>query len=304
MSKTLRAHLALFIVNALYGAGHLIAKGVMPDFISPAAFIFLRVACAVTFFWIIYVISGREKIDRKDLVRFLLCGLFGVALNQMCFFHGLSLSSSINSGIIMTMNPLMVLLLASIFLKDTLTPKKIVGIALAATGAIALTLNSGSISQDSMLGDLLLFINAISYAVYLIISKPLTKKYSPLTVITYVFSFGLFFVSIYPPSISQFSEIEFSQIPSDVWAKIAYVVFGITITAYLLTLYGLRRLKASATSSYIYFQPLFVIVFSYLFFYFNFTADYTGAINVFKISSMLLILGGVWLSTKESNKND
>lgn len=304
MSKTFWAHCALFLVNALYGASHLLAKGVMPDYLSPAAFILFRVSCAVVLFWFVYLLSGREKIARKDWVRLALCGLFGVALNQLCFFHGLNWSSSINSGVIMTLNPLLVLVLAALFLREKITLRKTLGIGIAALGAVALTLSGNNWTSNAYYGDLLLLVNATSYAIYLTLSKPLTKKYKPLTLITYVFSFGVLFISIYPPSWIELRAVNFQRLPTEIWWKITYIVLGITFIAYLLTMFALKQLKASATSAYIYFQPLFVLVFSYLFLYLGVVEDYTAQITPFKIVSMLLILMGVWLTTRESSKND
>lgn len=302
MGQNIKAHLAIFFVNALYGAGHLIAKGVMPEYLSAASFIWLRVSSAVILFWLLLSLKGLERIAWKDVPHFIACGFFGVALNQLCFFHGLELSSAINSGIIMTLNPMIVLILAAIFLREKITVRKLFGIVLAAGGAIFLTLNGGSFSKDSIFGDLLLLINATSYAVYLIISKPLTQKYKPLTVITWVFTFGWFFVSAFPGAARGFFDVSWSSLPTMIWSKIIYIVLGITFLAYLMTIYALKYLKASSTSSYIYFQPLFVIVFSYLFYYLSLTEDYTGAITFSRIAAMMFILFGVWLSTRESYK--
>ena len=110
--KDLKAHFALFFVNVLYGASHILAKGIMPTYISPNVFILFRVVGASLLFWLLYISLGREKVDRKDFGLLALCGLFGVALNQLFFFHGLNLSSAFNSGIIMAMNPIMVGILA------------------------------------------------------------------------------------------------------------------------------------------------------------------------------------------------
>lgn len=299
-----KAHFALFFVNALYGASHVLAKGVMPNFLTPSVFIFMRVFFATLLFFTVKRFFVLEKIERIDLLRFAFCGLFGVAINQLFFFHGLNLSSAINSGIIMTINPIMVLILAAIFLKEKLTFAKIAGITLAATGAILLTLNGGKFNFISIRGDVFLFLNAFSYAIYLIISKPLMKKYSPLTVISYVFLFGLFFVCIYPPTLSELGTTNFAIIPFGIWVKIIYVIVGITFVAYLLTMYGLKHLNASATSSYIYFQPVMVILFSYLFFHMGIADDQTKTITAIKIGLMCMIFLGIWLtSSKLSLKN-
>lgn len=165
-------------------------------------------------------------------------------------------------------------------------------------------LSGNNWTSNAYYGDLLLLVNATSYAIYLILSKPMTKKYKPLTLTTYIFSFGVLFISSYPPSWSELLAVNFQQLPSAIWWKITYIVLGITFIAYLLTMFALKQLKASATSAYIYFQPLFVVVFSFLFLYLGVVEDYTAQITPFKIVSMFLILIGVWLTTRESSKND
>lgn len=292
-----RAHLALFLVNTLYGASHVIAKGVMPAFLTPSVFILFRVLGATVLFWLVKCFLPKEKIARKDLGLLALCGLFGVAINQLFFFHGLNLSSSINSGIIMTVNPILVILLAYVLLKEKITSSKIAGILLGASGAVLLTIAGGTGQGDSMLGDAFLFINALSYAVYLVIAKPLMKKYSPLTVITYVFTFGLLFVLLYPPTITETMRTSFGTLPMDIWLKIAFVVIGVTFFTYLLTMYGLKYLSPSVSSAYIYLQPVLVIFFAILLSYLGLAADYTGTITWEKIGYMAMIFAGVWLTS-------
>lgn len=299
--KYWKAHLSLFLVNTLYGASHVLAKCVMPHYLTPSVFILFRVLGATLLFWLINLFLPYQKIEKKDFGLLILCGLFGVAINQLCFFHGLNLSSSINSGIIMTVNPILVLLLAYFFLKEKLTLAKILGILLGSVGAILLTLAGGTGKGDSMLGDLFLFINALSYAVYLIIAKPLMKKYSPLTVITYVFTFGLIFVLLYPPTLIELGTTRFSSIPTNIWWKINYVVIGVTFLTYLLTMYGLKYLSPSISSAYIYLQPVLVIFFAVFLCYLGLSADYTHTITWLKAGYMLLIFSGVWLTTRSKN---
>lgn len=292
-----KAHLALFLVNALYGASHILAKGVMPTYLTPNVFILLRVSGATLLFWIVSSFLPREKIAKKDYPLLIASGLFGVTINQLFFFHGLNLSSSINSGIIMTMNPILVVILAYFLLKEKITVLKIGGIILGSMGAILLTLTSAKITGDSALGDLFLLINALSYAVYLVIVKPLMKTYSPLTVITYVFTFGLGFILLFPPTISDLFITNFEMIPTDAWIKITYIIVGVTFLTYLLTMYGLKYLSPSVSSSYIYFQPVLVIFFAVYFSYIGIAEDYTDTITFEKMGYMLLIFLGVGLTS-------
>jgi len=115
--RILKAHFALFFVNALYGANHILAKGVMPAYLTPNVFILLRVVGATILFWVIKLLFFKERVQRQDLFLLAICGFFGVAANQLFFFHGLNLSSAMNSGIIMTLNPIMVAVLAFFVLK-------------------------------------------------------------------------------------------------------------------------------------------------------------------------------------------
>ncbi|MFA7272247.1 MAG: DMT family transporter [Crocinitomicaceae bacterium] len=296
--QNLRAHLALFLVNTFYGANHVIAKGIMPTILTPNVFIFLRVAGATALFWLIRLFSKtREKIERKDFLRLAACGLFGVAINQLFFFHGLNLSSAINSGIIMTLNPIIVVILSYFILKEAITTYRVAGIMLGATGAILLTISSSSSNAKMALGDVFLLINAVSYAIYLVIAKPLMMKYKPLTVITYTFVFGFLIILLFPPTIRDVLQTDFSLLTGVVLGKVLYVIICVTFLAYLLTMYSLSKVSPSVSSAYIYLQPVMVIFFAIFFAYIGFTADYTDTITAQKIFYMILIFVGVYITS-------
>ncbi len=298
------AHIALFVVNMLYGASHILAKGVMPNYLTPSVFILFRVFGAAILFWMILSFSRNFNIERKDWIRLVGCGLFGVTVNQLFFFHGLNLSSSINSGIIMAFNPIMVVILSGFALKEKITPIRLTGILVGAAGAVLLTLTGEKTVSETSIGDLYLLVNSFSYAIYLVLAKPLMKKYSPLLVITWVFTIGLGFLFLYPPVLIEFSTTNLTSIPFDIWVKIAYVVVGVTFLTYLLTMFGLKHLSPSISSSYIYIQPVMVIGFAYLFLYAGIADDYTSSITLQKIIYMFLIFLGVYLSGKTSNKTN
>ena len=272
----------------------------MPNFLSPNVFIMFRALGATLLFWIVKMFLPKEKVERKDLLLLAVCGVFGVAMNQLFFFHGLNLSSAINSGIIMTVNPILVVILSFFILKESVTWRKSVGIALGAIGAVLLTLTAGTGSGDSMLGDLFLFINAVSYAVYLVIAKPLMNKYSPLTVITYVFTFGTAFILLFPPTLTDFFQTDFSVLTQDVIIKIIYVVVGVTFFTYLLTMYGLKYLSPSVSSAYIYLQPVLVMFFAFTLSAIGIADDYTDTITLEKVIYMLIIFVGVYITSSSS----
>lgn len=293
--QILKAHLALLVVNVLYGANHVLAKGVMPQFLDPNTFILLRVGGAVLLFWILLLSQKRKPIDRTDYWRFAAAGLFGVAVNQLFFFHGLNLSSALNAGIIMALNPLMVFVLAALLTKEKLSAHNYTGVVIGATGAILLTLSSGSMPGASLLGDVFLLINALSYALYLVLSKPLLLKYSPIQVITYVFSIGLALLLLFPPTWTNLGNVHLEQIPISAWYKITYVIVGVTFLTYLLTIFGLKYVSATVSAAYIYTQPVMVMLFTVLFAMLGWAADYTHTITAQRILYMLFIFTGVYL---------
>ena len=286
--NTLAAHAALLAVALFYGANYLVAKQVMnDDFIGPLGFVLIRVVSATIMFWGLSLLTTRETIERKDLLLVLACGLTGVAANQTLFFTGLEITTPIHASLIMTTNPVIVLAFSHFLLHERITSRKVIGIALGLTGAVLLMTYGQSIGSDgaSFLGDLLVLANGTSYALYLVMVKRLTSKYSPLTVIKYVFTAGLLFV--FPLGIGQLTDVDWSTFTIPVWLAVAYVVICVTFLAYLLNIFALSKVNPSTVSIYIYLQPLFASVLSIMFGMEGLSPD--------KVISAILIFIGVFL---------
>lgn len=300
MKQIVFAHLALLGVNILYGANHLLAKGVMPDYMGPNAFIFFRVSVTTILFFVLFKIFIREKVDKKDLIRLAICGFFGVAMNQLFFFNGLELTSAFNAGIIMTSTPILVVILAFFILKESITFLKSLGIIIGAIGAIALMMVGHVDGFDSSIGDLFILINALSFGIYLVLVKPLMSKYNPLTVITYNFLFGLLFVLAYPNVIQELINTNYAAFPIEILFKIGYVIIGATFLTYLLNIFALKHVSPSVSGSYIYTQPIMVMFFTFLFASIGWSEDFTGSITLEKIAYMLMIFTGVYLISRST----
>lgn len=291
LTKTIKAHLALLGANLIYGVNYSIAKLVMPEFIEPFGFIFCRVLGALLLFWSLHSFMKSEKIERKDYWRLFICGAFGVAGNQLSFFYGLNITTPINAAIIMTCNPVLVLIMSSIILKESISGLKLGGIFLGLSGAVGLILfnNSLSISTDNMVGDLFIFVNATSYAIYLVMVKPLMQKYEPLTVIKWVFLFG--FVFVFPFGFNEFTSIEWSAFTTNTWLAFLFVVIGTTFFAYLFNIYALQSVNPSVVSIYIYSQPIVASIVALLI--------GQDELNLLKIISALMIFIGVFMVSKK-----
>lgn len=257
MSETLKSHIALTTVALIYGSNYIIAKDVMNGgYIGPVGFILLRVVSATILFWIFHSIFIKEKVDRKDLLYLAGCGVFGVAVNQICFFLGLEKTSPIHASLIMTSSPILVLIVSQILIRKGVSLRKILGIILGLIGAILLIVQAGSSSGtlSSIDGDLLIFVNAASYAIYLVMVKKMLAKYAPLTVIKWVFTFGL--VYVLPLGWKEASTAAYETMSTSIWLSIGFVLLFTTFLAYLLNAFALSTLSASTASFYIYFQPL------------------------------------------------
>jgi drug/metabolite transporter (DMT)-like permease len=287
MNKRLLAHLALFAANLIYGINYTVAKEVMPDYIEPLGFILVRVTGSVVLFWLCYALFYYEKVKKGDLLKLAVCGLFGVAINQMLFFEGLNLTTPINAAVIMVSNPILVLLFGIFLATERFSTKKGIGVALGALGAIVLITNGGQLSMNNeyFLGNIMVFINASSYAVYLVIVKPLMQKYKPITVISWVFLFGILFVI--PFGWSDFQAIQWATMPSGILWRVAFVVIGTTFLAYLFNIYGLKTLNPSTVSTYIYLQPVLASIVAIM--------ASSDSLDITKIGSSILIFLGVYL---------
>lgn len=263
MPKKYLAHFCLLLVALFYGGNYSIAKLVLdPGHIGPNGFIALRVACGSVAFWLLHRFFVREKIERRDIGRIVLCAMLGVVINMLFFFQGLKLTTPINAALLMTTVPILVLLTSSFLLKERITLKKLLGIAVGATGAVILIIygNKFAYRTSTLLGDLMVFANAVSYGFYIVLMKQLTRKYHPLTIVKWIFPIGL--IILLPVGWQDLQAVSWSTLPPVVWFSIGYVLLLATVGTYALNPYALSILSASTVSIYIYLQPLFAAVIS------------------------------------------
>ncbi len=285
---------SIILANAIYGLNYVVAKGIMPDFLSPRAIIFLRIAGTILISLIFFGLFVKEKISFKDLPRLIFASVFGIALNQIMFFEGLNLTTPIDSAIIMTVSPILVLVFSYFIIKDSISVKKITGIVLGIAGAILMILGKGDISfnSDTFSGNIMILINACSFAMYLVLIKPLTNKYHPLTIMVWTFSLG-FLVSL-PFTLHPLLESSITTIPLRIWLALGYVIIFSTFLGYLLYNYSLKVLSPTVVSFFIYLQPFFSAIVTMIVY-----GDKPAAIDYLATS---LIFAGVWFVSRKPEK--
>jgi drug/metabolite transporter (DMT)-like permease len=294
MNRTFRAHLALLTANLIYAASFTIAKNVTNGPIHPFGLVLLRVSGAVILFWLTGLLFVKEKADKKDIPRFALLAIVGVAINQLLFLKGLSLTSPISAAIMMITTPILVLIIAAVVLRERITALRVMGILIGFAGAIILMLgktHSGG-KSDNPFGDLFIFVNALSWGTYLVLVKPLVQKYHTVTILRWVFLFGWFIV--FPFGITEFREVNWQGMSQTDWFNALFVVVATTFVAYLLNTYALKELSPSVVSTYIYLQPLLAAA----------IALYAGSdqVDMLKVCSALMIFAGVYIVSKPQKK--
>jgi drug/metabolite transporter (DMT)-like permease len=280
-------------VSIIYGITFTIAKDVMPKFIEPFGFILLRVGGSVLLFWMVSVLGPKEKIATADFPRIIAAAFFGVALNMLTFFKGLSYTSPIMGAVLMVTTPMIVLILSAIIMKERLLKRKVFGIILGLAGTISLILYGKSLinAPNEMLGNLLVFVNAVSYGFYLIIVKKLMDKYNAFTFVKWIYTFG--FLMVLPFGWGEFDAVNWAIIPTDIYWKIGFVVVFSTFLTYLLNLVSMRELKPTTVAVFIYLQPLFATVFA--------ISLGKDDLSWIKIGSAILIFTGVYLVTQKKS---
>jgi drug/metabolite transporter (DMT)-like permease len=297
MSKRNLALVTATIVSLIYGMTFTIAKDVMLKHIGAFGFLIIRVGGATILFWLSWLFARisqkvrAEKIDPADFPRVIAVALFGVTLNMLCLFKGLSLTTPISASVLMVSTPMLVLVLSAILIKEKIQKRMAIGLVLGFVGTTILILYGKSIktAPQASLGNLLVFGNAVFYGVYLILVKKLMAKYNAFNFVKWVYLIG--FVFIVPFGWTELSAVDWSILPTAIYWKIGFVVVFSTFLTYLLNLLSMKELKPTTVAVFIYLQPFFATIFA--------ISLGKDELTLVKIISAGLIFSGVYLVTKK-----
>jgi drug/metabolite transporter (DMT)-like permease len=296
MTSSFKAHLSLFAAQVIYALNYSIAKDLMPDHVKPFGLVMMRITGACILFWLISLFSKQEKIEKGDLRKLMLIAFFGVSANQIFFIWGLSLTSPINSAIIMVSNPIAVMLFTIIILKERITLLKITGLGFGVIGALILLLfkahGSFAIGSDTIVGDLMTLANSLFWAIFVVMVKPFMQKYQTITVMKWAFLFG--FIYVCPIGMQDMLQVKWGQLTAYTIFAMSFVVIATTFLAYLLNTYALKALSSSVVSMYIYLQPFLATL----------IAVWLGKdeLTILKAISAVLIILGVYLASMKKKE--
>ena len=293
MSPKIKAHIGLLATNLFFAINIGAIKFFTTQALAgPYGLNVVRSGVCVVLFWFLFLInSEKKKIEKKHIVRFLLCAFSALAANQMLFMKGVSLTYPIHASLLLLITPILITFIAAWVLKETITPLKLVGLFLGVTGACILIMSGHNTTKrnDILLGDLLVIMSTVLYTLYFILVKPLMQKYSTMDVMRWVFTFG--FIMILPLGWEEFNQIPWGRFNINECLLLFMIVIPGTFLAYIFNAYGIKKLSASTAGTYIYSQPVFAVLISTIFL--------KETLELYKIIAGIIIFSGVYLANKK-----
>lgn len=293
----LRAHLSMFIAEAIWGFMAPIGKAAMNSGFDGISVVSFRVAGAALLFWLASFIGPREHIPGRDIVKLAGAAVLGIVFNQCLFNIGLSITSPVNASIVTTSMPIFAMVLSFFILKEPITWKKALGVAIGCCGALILIFSSasaGNAKVGDIRGDLMCLGAQFSFALYLALFNPLIRKYNVFTVNKWMFTWASLFVL--PFTTVHVSQLSWASFTAATWLEVVYMVVLGTFVSYLLSVVAQSVLRPTVVSVYNYVQPIVSVVVSV-----------AVGMSVFTLPqgvAVVLVFTGVWLVIKSKSKRD
>ena len=282
----MKTRAALFTVALLFSLNYIISKLGMNSF-APLSFAWLRCAGAAVLLWFL---ARGQQIPRQDTRRLVLFSILGVVINQTLFLTGLAFTTVQVAAVLVTSTPVFTLALAILIGQERATASRIGGIGLACAGALLVVGGEGwHGTTRSVIGTVLILVNCLSYAAYLVLSKPYMSGASARAVVARMFVVGT--VLMLPVSAYSLGTEQWSAIPPSAWLALVVVILGPTVAAYLLQAWALRHADSSLVAAQTYIQPVLASLLAWLVF--------SERIRAVVAVAAAMIFGGVWLAGRK-----
>ena len=288
--EQLAGHLAVAGAYTIFGLNIVFTKDIAnADAVSPMLLFTFRAIGACALFWLISLFLPKEAVARKDVGLIALASFVGLFVPQLTFLKAMTLSATIDASVMHTLSPIFTMFFAFFFVKEPITWKKALGVAVSFFGVLLLIFNSthatGGVEKTEPLGFVCLVLNSLSFALYLGAFRKLISRYSVVTFMKWAFLFAL--VLSLPFSARESVSTDYAAIPANVFWEIGFLVFFATFVAYFLIPYGQQRIRPTLVSMYTYLQPIIAAVISII----------TGldVLTWQKLLATLLVFAGVFL---------
>lgn len=257
-SEKWKGHVAVLCANLIFGLNIPISKALLSQWMTPFGYMASRTLAATIIFWVIQSFLPKEKVSPKDLAIIAMGGIMGFVVSQSLTAISLQYTSPVYFSLIVALSPLVVMLLAAVFLKEPITGKKIAGVVLGIAGALLMIsqIDNSASGKNNLWGIFLAIISVTAFSVYLIIIRSVAQKYTTVTQMKWMFLFAA--IILVPLGCTEYSEqtlFSASCSWSGVW-ELAFVAILATSVAYFLTPFGMKYLRATTVSVYMNLQPI------------------------------------------------
>lgn len=292
-----KGHGAMFAANFMWGLMSPVTKFVfLGSAITPVLLVNIRIIGAAALFWAASLFAKPEHVDHHDLLRLFFAALLGIVFNQGVYTVGLGLTSPVDASIISTSTPIFTMVIAAFYLREPVTAKKVTGIFIGAVGALMLIVSNGgsATAQDgNVWGDIICIAAEVCFASYLVVFKGLISRYSPITLMKWMFTYSS--ICIIPFSYTDLAALEWGGMGAGLLAALAFIVVGATFVCYLLSPVGQKHLRPTVASMYCYVQP--IVATGIVVFYWG-----TSSFNIVKVMAIALVFLGVYVVTQSKSR--
>ncbi len=286
-------HAAAAAAYVIFGINVVVCRDIATDGgIEPIVLFAMRALVAGGLFWLVSLFLPKEQVSRKDLLKLAGAGFLGLFMPQLTFLHAIAHTTPVDLSVMSTTTPIFTMFVAAIFLKEPITWKKALGVALSFGGILWLILQStfggNGASETEPVGIIFCFANYIIFALYLGTCRNLIARYSVVTSMKWMFLFS--FILAIPFTLPHLPTTQFTAVPNYVWWEIAFMIFFSTFIAYYLIPVGQKRIRPTLVSMYGYLQPIIAIA----------VAIWTAMdrLTFTKMLAAILVFTGVWVVNK------
>ena len=257
-------HLALLAVQLMFASLPVAGKFLYAyGHMGPLGVAAARTGGAAAVFWMVIILSGRRQpLERPShFWKLVVYGILGVTINQIFFLTGLHYTTAVNASVLVSTIPIFTAFLVILLGQERARPMRAAGILLAFAGVGLVTgIDQFDLSSQVFRGNVLIVVNAFSYSLFLVLSRPMLSTYSPLTVTAWILVFGSFF-TVPVGAVSFWNGA--AGFGAGEWGILAFLVAVPTVGAYFLNSWCLKRAPASVVAAYIYLQPVTAAVLAF-----------------------------------------
>lgn len=292
----IEGHSAVLLANVIFGLGVPVTKLLLDEWVSPMAYMATRCMGAAAIFWLISLFMPRERVERRDLLVIMGGGLLGFVVSQTLTAWALHFTTPVYFSIIATLTPVATMVCAALLIGERLSLRGALGVAIGVVGALLMVMVGwqGGSGMNDLLGIGLAVLSLLTWAVYLIITRKVSVKYTAVTQMKWVFLVSTLAVLPFSWTDLQASRLYSSQRAWSGVAEMAFIVVFATVAGFFAIPFALRYLKTTTVSVYTNLQPIVA----------SFVAIAIGQdlLSWDKPVSLALVLLSAWIVTNSQQK--